>query len=185
MESVMTRFVLIASLLAGIVVGCDEKPAGTTSATPSVKPATTETTALPANLRLLAAPANANEVAAVKATVKDGDRVVIRGVVAGRADPIAQNRAILTLLDSSIKTCDKNPADSCKTPWDACCEPADVLAKNSVTVQVVDAEGRPMKAPLSGIEGVKPLAQLIVTGIAKVSADGVVIVNVEGVHVAK
>ena len=182
----MTKYILIASVLAAAVaVGCDDKPAVTTVATQSAGATATEMAALPGNLRLAAAPADAKEVAAVKSAVKDGDRVVIRGVVAGRADPIAENRAILTLLDASVQTCDKNPADGCKTPWDACCEPADVLAKNSVTVQVVDAEGRPVKTSLASVEGVKPLAQLIVSGTARVSADGVVLVNADGVHVVQ
>lgn len=182
----MTKYVLVAIILAAAVaVGCDDKPADTSGATQSAGAAATEAATLPGNLRLTAAPVDAKEVAALKATVKDGDRVVIRGVVGGRADPIAANRAILTLLDSSVKTCDKNPADGCKTPWDACCEPADLLAKNSVTVQVVDAEGRPLKISLAGLEGVKPLAHLVVSGTAKVSTDGVLLVNADGVYVVK
>jgi hypothetical protein len=184
----MKRLLLPALLTAVLSVSCDDS---STDATPSTNtPANASATATPAsdatlpeNLRLPVAPEGATEIAALKQTVKDGDKVVLRGVVAGRADPIAENRAIITLLDTSIQTCDKNPSDGCKTPWDACCEPADVLAKNSLTVQVVDGEGRPVKTSLANVEGVKPLAQLVVSGTAKVSADGVVLVNADGVHV--
>jgi hypothetical protein len=180
----MTKQILFVSIIAAaLAVGCDDKSAataqGTGGATANAAPA------LPANLRLAASPADAKEIAAVKSSVKDGDKIVVSGVVAGRGDPIAENRAILTLLDTSVRTCDKNPDEGCKTPWDACCEPADVLAKNSVTVQVVDADGRPLKTSLAGVEGVKPLAKLVVSGTAKVSADGVVLVNADGLHVVQ
>lgn len=186
----MTKRVLFAAVLSAAIftVGCDDKSSGAKSETPKADATAAAAPAgasLPANLRLTAAPADAKEVAAAKTTVKDGDRVVIQGVVAGRADPVAENRAILTLLDFGIKTCDKNPADGCKTPWDACCEPADVLSKNSVTVQVVDAEGRPLKTSLGSIEGVKPLAKVVVSGLAKVSSDGVVLVKADGLYVAR
>ena len=184
-EIEMTNCVLlVTALTVATVVGCDDNPAATGSPTP-LHTAATEANALPGGLRLAAAPADAQDIAAAKAAIRDGGRFVVRGVIAGRADPIAENRAILTLLDTGVKTCDKNPADGCKTPWDACCEPADVLAKNSVSVQVVDAEGRPVKTSLASLEGVKPLAQLIVSGTAKVSADGVVLLNADGIHVVQ
>lgn len=177
----MHRILSAAVISVALLAGCDEQKT-TTTAAPAAAP-TEASAALPANLRLAAAPADAKGVAEAKAGAKDGQRVVVRGVVAGRVEPIAANRAILTLLDSSIKTCDANPGDSCKTPWDACCEPADVLAKNSVTVQVVDSEGRPLKLALSSINGVKPLAKLVVTGFATRSSDGVTLVNADGIFV--
>ena len=187
----MTKRILLAAMLATVVgfgTGCDDKSIATNEAAPkadSQAASAANGSMLPPSLRLATSPADAKDVAGTKAGVKDGDRVVVKGVVAGRADPIAENRAILTLLDSGINTCDKNPADGCKTPWDACCEPADVLAKNSVTVQVVDASGRPLKSSLASIEGVKPLAKVVVTGLAKVSADGVVLVNADGLYVTQ
>lgn len=179
----LNRVLSSVVISALVLVGCDDKPA--TTATPSA-PAATPTeanAALPANLRLSAAPADAKGVAEIKATAKDGQRVTLRGVVAGRAEPIAANRAILTLLDSSIKTCNANPGDSCKTPWDACCEPADVLAKNSVTVQVVDSEGRPLKTSLTQLEGLKPLAKLTVTGVVMASSPESMLINADGLFV--
>ncbi|HEV7302063.1 MAG TPA: hypothetical protein VGN72_22190 [Tepidisphaeraceae bacterium] len=179
-RSLAATLVLTAALFAG----CDDAPStNSNTGTPLPSAGATEAAALPSNLRLTSAPAGATDITAAKASVKDGDRVVIRGVVAGRVDPIAENRAIVTLLDAGIATCDKNPSDGCRTPWDACCEPADVLSKNSVTVQVVDADGRPLKASLAAIDGVKPLAKLVVSGVADVSSDGVVLVNADGLFV--
>lgn len=174
-------FTATAALLALLMAGCDN--ASTTSSDAPPTPASSASSdALPTNLSLAAAPSEATGVAAMKASVKDGDRVVVTGIVGGRAEPIADRRAILTLLDAAVPTCDKNPEDGCKTPWDACCEPAEVLTRNSVTVQVVDAEGRPLRAPLSSLPGVKPQAVLTVSGVANVTADGVVLINADGIH---
>lgn len=170
--------VAFAATLLG-TAGCDNDAGPVPEPTAAAAPAD----ALPGDLALSAAPAGAVDAAAARAGAKDGDRVVVRGVVGGRADPIAENRAILTLLDPAIKTCDKTEGDACKTPWDACCEPADVRARSSVTVQVVDADGRPLRASLASLPGVKPLARLLVTGTAKVGADGAVVVNADGLFV--
>ncbi len=175
------KYVVLVAVLGLSIVGCKEEPQPPAANSSNEQGSTS---ALPANLRLAAAPETPQDVATARANMKDGERVVIQGVVGGRGDPIAANRAILTLLDTSIKTCDKTPDDGCTTPWDACCEPADVRAKNSVTVQVVDADGQPLRTSLAALEGVKPLARLAVTGTAKASADGALIVNADGIYVA-
>ena len=88
-------------------------------------------------------------------------------VLHGSVDPLADNRALLTLLDTGVKTCDQLHDDACKTPWDACCEPSDVLAASSATVQVNGADGKPLKATLEGAGGIKPLTQIVVAGVAR------------------
>jgi hypothetical protein len=172
------KFALISSAL--LFAACGNETPSTSSHGTTHAPA-----ALPANLRLAAAPANAKSVAEAKTALKDGDRVVIQGIVGGRADPIAANRAILTLMDSKLPTCDKSPMDKCPTPWDACCEPADVIAKNSLSIQVADADGHPLQNSLSAIEGVKPLASITITGTARISADGAALINADGIFVGK
>mgnify|MGYP006138360095 CR=1 FL=1 len=59
-----------------------------------------------------------------------------------------------TLLDAAVTTCDKMPGDSCKTPWDACCEPRESLQANTATIQIVDASGKPLKTGLRGVNGI-------------------------------
>ncbi len=178
----MLRTVLPCLLVViALSFGCDNP-----SEAPQANPAgATADVAIPASVRLSTAPEGAKDVAAAKSAVKDGDRIVVRGIVAGRVEPIAKNRAILTLLDPAVPTCDRNPADKCETPWDACCEPQDVLSKGSVTVQVVDSSGNPLRTSLESVTGIKPLAELIVTGIARVDADGIVVINADGVFVVK
>ena len=93
-------------------------------------------------------------------TAKDGDAVVIRGKVGGGEEPMAKNRAMMTILDPSVQTCDTMPGDTCKTPWDACCESTEKIAANSATVQVVDANGKPLAATLENVAGLKPLSKV-------------------------
>jgi hypothetical protein len=124
--------------------------------------------ALPADLFVTTAPADAVEVVAASNSAKDGQPVVVKGRIAGAKDPIAANRAILTLADATLQTCDRIPGDSCATPWDACCEPSEVIAGKIVSVQVVGEDGRPLKATLAGESGLKPLQEIVVTGTMRV-----------------
>jgi hypothetical protein len=160
MKSLSALFVCLA--LVAFMAGCKDED--TSEATVTVEPVEK----LPENLIATTQPAgDVQDVAAAKKSARDGNKVIVRGKVAGSADPLADNRAMLTLLDASVKTCDTVPGDACKTPWDACCEPADTIAANSATVQVNSAQGKPVKATLEGAGGIKPLQQLIVAGTAK------------------
>jgi hypothetical protein len=148
--------------LAALLPGCNR---GSSAAAPESARATSE--ALPANLFVETAPPGAIDVAAAKKSIKDGQSVVIKGRVGGQKEPLAPSRAIVTLSDLALRTCDKSPMDKCSTPWDSCCEPQDEIAASSLTVQVVGAGGQPIKAGLAGVEGIAPMKQLIVAGIAK------------------
>ena len=132
----------------------------------------TPAAALPADLVLSSPPEGATDVAGLRANAAEGERVVVRGVVGGRADPVADNRALFTLLDPSMQTCDKMEGDGCATPWDACCEPADAIAANSATVQVVGDDGRPLRSGLGGVGGLAPLKEVVVVGTYRPSPDG-------------
>jgi len=90
--------------------------------------------------------------------------VVLRGRIGGRKDPIGENRAIITMIDMSLNPCNQPPETRCATPWDACCHPQDVIADNSATVEVVDANGQLLKANLAGKGGIAPMKQILVTG---------------------
>jgi hypothetical protein len=177
----MTRFVSLclvfaAALAFGVVAigGCDRDDRDVKSASGGGP-----TDPLPAGLIAATAPAGAKGVIEVKGSAKDGDDVVVRGVVGGREDPVAANQAILTLLDAGVTTCDKMD-DGCKTPWDACCE-KDLPAKIA-TVQVVGADGKPLKSDLSAA-GVKPMKQVVVAGKARVPADGkALIIEANQIH---
>ena len=176
----ITLVSVVAAVL--VVVGCRREEEI------EVAPATTSPSAaaasLPAGLVVTEAPANAQDLTAVKKDAKDGDAVVIRGKIGGREEPIAKNRAIMTVLDPSIPTCDTLPGDTCKTPWDACCEPSEKIAANSATVQVVDASGKPLAANLESIAGLKPLSKVTIAGVAKRAAGSdALIIEAKQIHV--
>jgi hypothetical protein len=121
-------------------------------------------------------------VNAVRKDAKDGDEVVLRGRIGGSVKPFAENRAIVTLVDASVKSCADTEGDACETPWDYCCEPD--VAKSSLTVQVVDAQGRPLPASLQGANGMKPLSEVVVKGkVRRPAGSDAVIVDATGVYV--
>ncbi|HLL88421.1 MAG TPA: hypothetical protein VK324_03885 [Tepidisphaeraceae bacterium] len=167
---------LAAALTAAGTIGCDRDERAAVPPPGQPAPATAAPTvaadALPTDLVLASAPAGARGVTDVRESAKPGDRVVVRGVIAGRGEPIAATRAMFTLLDPSVQTCDKSQDDGCKTPWDACCVTGDVIAANVATVQVVDADGRPLKAPLADVGGLAPMKQVTVVGTFRPSPDG-------------
>lgn len=176
----MKQFVVITSVLffagAMVVVGCDrdEASGGQAAVASAAQPAAAASAALPAGLIVDAAPAEPKDVAALKGKVKDGDAVVIRGKIAGSEQPIAKNRALMTILDPSLKTCDTMPGDACKTPWDACCESSESRAANSATIQVVGSNGKPLAGTLENASGIKPLKTVVVAGTVRVAPGDVV-----------
>ena len=99
-------------------------------------------------------------------------------------EPLAPNRAILTLLDSSVKTCDQMPGDSCKTPWDACCEPPETIQANTATIQIVDADGKPLKTTLRGANGIEPLKEVTVVGkVKEAGGANTLVIDATGLYV--
>ena len=180
----LAAITLISAAAMLVVVGCrreEEIEVAPAATSPSAAAAATS---LPAGLVVTEAPANAQDVTTVKKDAKDGDAVVIRGTIGGREEPIAKGRAIMTVLDPSITTCNTMPSDACKTPWDACCEPSEKIAANSATVQVVDASGKPLAANLESIAGLKPLSKVTVSGTAKrAPGSDVLIVEAKQIHV--
>ncbi len=114
-----------------------------------------------------------------------GTRVVLSGKIMGNDKPIIQSRALLTLGDPArITSCDLIPGDECTTPWDVCCDDPDVVTASLATVQVLDEKGRPLKAGLRGLGGLKELSALIVVGeVAEGSNENNFLVNATGIYV--
>ena len=179
----MKRFALASALSTLaitllVVAGCDRGDTVSKAPENAATPA-----ALPTGMVVDTAPPGAKGVIELKGSAKDGDEVVVRGVVGGTEDPVAANQAIVTLVDAGVTTCDKMEGDTCKTPWDACCE-KDLPAKTA-TVQVVGADGKPLKGSLAAA-GVKPLKQLVVAGKARVPADGkALVIEATKIHVVQ
>jgi hypothetical protein len=166
-----------ALLVAGAVaVGCENQ-----SAAPAAQEASADV--VPASLFVSAPPQDAQTITAAKASAKVGEKIVLKGHIGAQREPLAANRAIMTLADASLPTCDNMPGDTCKTPWDSCCEPKEEVSAKSATVQVVDKDGRPLKAGLNGVQGLKPGKEVIVAGTVKTAADQTLVVDASQIYV--
>jgi hypothetical protein len=124
---------------------------------------TTNAVGLPASVVAAAEPAGAKEVADLKKTAKEGDAVVVRGVVGGDAKPIVAGRAVFTIGDVKGLALCTGEGESCPTPWDACCMDALAKADNTLTVQFLGPDGKPLAVDVEA-SGVKPMSTVVVAG---------------------
>lgn len=138
---------------------------------------------LPAGFLLSSAPESAPDVVDAKTGLKKGDRIVLKGRIGGSKSPFVKERAVFSLIGRGPKACNEIPGDNCPIPWDYCCAPRNEITAHSVTVQVVDAKGMPLRTDIKGRWEIKELSELIVVGtVAEVRGDAMV-VNATGVHV--
>ncbi len=130
-------------------------------------------------------PADAKSITEVRKAVEVGKEVTLAGKVMGRKDPFIEGRALLMLGDpAKITSCDLMPGDSCVTPWDVCCDDNDVIKASTATIQVVDADGKLIKQGLKGVNGIKELSQLVITGtIAEGSNADNLLINATAIYV--
>lgn len=142
--------------------------------------------ALPTTLFSGSEPTDIKDVAAAKRAAVKGEPITVRGRVGGSASPIVNGIAAFTLVDMALPPCNLNPDDHCTRPWDYCCEPKSRIAEHAATVQVVGADGRPLRVGLEGHGGVVPLSELVISGtVAATDQSRVLIINAERVHVAQ
>ena len=175
-KSMLVPFLVLA------MVGCDDRDNTATSEKGAAATASAPADAVPAGLILASAPGDAKDVNALKGSAKEGDEVILRGRVGGSVHPIVDGRAAFQVVDLSVKSCKEIPGDTCETPWDYCCEPD--VAKSTATVQVVGADGKPLKTSLKGVGGLAPLAEVTVKGkVGKTQEGAPLVVNATGIHV--
>lgn len=120
-----------------------------------------------------------------RAQLKAGDEVVLTGLIMGVKHPFVEGRGVFVLGDEATLTpCDLIHADGCKTPWDVCCDPAEVRMTGTATVQVLGEDGKPIRTGLKGIEGLSELSRVTVQGVvAANSSPEAFIVNATALHI--
>lgn len=128
---------------------------------------------------LESAPADAVEVAALR-TMQNGATVSVRGDIQDFA-PV-QGKAVLSLYDHALPSCDENPDDQCQTPWDFCCVPDDEIAKASATVEFRQ-DGQLVAVDLKGFHGITYLSDVVVTGTLQLDDAGNARIAATGIHV--
>lgn len=189
MNSAFRAFALLTvGLGIGVFGGCQRSTppsgSGAGDANTAVAPAAGGAeTAVPASAFLEKSPDGAKSVEDVKKDAAAGQEVVVRGRIGGRVDPFVEGRAIFTLADESMKSCNELHADQCPTPWDYCCEPKDSLTAKTLTVQLVGSDGRPLKAGLKGQHGLNPLEHVVIAGRVASAAENAVVIDATGIYV--
>ncbi len=157
-----------------MLTGCNDSPPATQSPAESITNTPTWV--------LASEPEEAQSVGEAKASALEGEQVVIRGRIGGRKEPLTEGSSVFTVIDLAIPHCGDNPDDGCRTPWDYCCETPDTITTNSVTIQVVDASGKPITDDLA-IEGLSALDEVIVVGtVAPRPNENVLTVRATGVY---
>jgi hypothetical protein len=97
--------------------------------------------------------------------IAGGEEVVLEGRIMGVLTPFVPNRAVFVLGDpATITPCNAIDDDHCDTPWDACCDPAEIRKNGTATIQIVDTDGNILKQGLQGKQGLEPLATVRVSG---------------------
>jgi len=138
------------------------------------------TAALPASLRLDAAPANPSSVLDLRTSAADGAEVV----VTGRARDFIATRALFTIADMSLHSCAEpgDKMDDCPTPWDYCCVEPNKLAQGTAAIELHDGP-EIAKGSAQGWNGLDHLKQVVVKGRLAKDASGNLKVIADGVFV--
>lgn len=147
---------MLAVTSLSLFAGCNSS-----GPTPTAVPATA-----PSKHVLSEAPADAKSVIEAKKSAVDGEEVTVVGRIGGSVTPFVAGRPTFTLVDTSLVPCNERAGDSCKTPWDYCCD-TDQLPKAMVVVKIVDDSGAPVALDAKKDLGMKELQTIIVHGKAK------------------
>lgn len=172
------RTVLFLAGAPLLLAGCGD---ATNQPEPGASPGAEASPASDASWVLASMPGDAKGVSELKSSASEGETVVLRGRIGGNKTPMNAASPVFTLVDSGIPTCADNPEDNCRTPWDYCCEPREVLTANSATVQLVDASGQPLAVDATGT--LSPMDEVVVVGtVAPRPNSDVLIVKATGVY---
>lgn len=126
-------------------------------------------------------PKGASDVIALRKDAKDKQEVIVVGRIGGRPNPWIKGMAAFSIVDRSLKPCNEIEGDTCKTPWDYCCESD--LGKATLLVTLVDENGKIVKQDARKLLGVKELDTLTIVGKAKRDQSGNVTVLASKVFV--
>ena len=118
-----------------------------------------------------------------RTTAKTGDRVAVIGRIGGSRAPFVSSRAIFTIVDQSMKSClETDEEEHCPRPWDYCCEEKKELAKSMASIEINDANGKPLALALESEGTFKPLMLIAVEGTLQSTEGGSFVVRAEHVY---
>ena len=170
---------IVAIIVFSFTVSCDKSaPNAANPVAQSAGP-----TALPANLLVTEQPAGAIGVIEARTAAKTGDRVAVIGRIGGSRAPFVSSRAIFTIVDQSMKSClETDEEEHCPRPWDYCCEDKKELAKSMASIEISDANGKPLALALESEGTFKPLMLIAVEGTLQSTEGGSFVVRAEHVY---
>jgi hypothetical protein len=181
MKTQLTLFTLLLTL--PWITGCgSQQNTPSTSGAADATPATSTT--LQQTFVSTAPEGEAQPIPLARTTAKPGESIVLEGKIMGVMHPFVEGRAVFVLGDdATISSCDENPEDGCETPWDACCDPDEVLKAGVATIQVLDVEGKVLKEDIKGVNGLKELSKVRIAGtLAEQSNADAMIVNATAIY---
>jgi hypothetical protein len=172
----MTRLVacsLFIAIAAGLLAGCNR-----TTPTPVASGPSTEGAAY----WLEAEPPGAVGIKQARADAADQEEVTLVGRIGGETNPWVEGQAAFLLVDGALKPCNERQDDACPTPWDYCCDLAE-LREHKAMVKVVDAGGQTIAVDARKLLGLKELQTVVVHGQARRDEAGNLTVLADGVYV--
>lgn len=130
---------------------------------------------------------DAQSIHIARTTAKPGDQITLKGDVIGRDKVFVEGRAAFILGDpEKLTSCDKNEGDTCETPWDACCDSMELKRIGTASIQILDEDGRVYFGELKGINGLKELSSVTLTGVVdETSTEENLVINATQIHVEK
>lgn len=125
-------------------------------------------------------PPGAVEIAGATKAAKVGETITVRGNVARSLDAFEPQVAAITLVDEALRSGPVPPDDGLPTSETA------VPPEGRARVQIVDAGGRPIRQALSGLHGLKPGAEVFVTGkVERVGGGEGLVLSLVSMHVPR
>lgn len=174
-----SRFALLTLVLI-TMTGCGD---GGNKNPSTGNPASASTGSLPDGLIVATKIEGSKSITELKKDAKEGDEVILRGVVGGDVKPFVANRAMVSVIDYAVVSC-KDNGEECPTPWDYCCTPQDELTKGRATIQVVGSDGHPLKVALDAGQKIKPYDVIVVRGkVGPRPVADVLTINATAIHV--
>jgi hypothetical protein len=130
---------------------------------------------------------DAQAIHIARTAAKPGDTITLKGEVMGREKVFVDGRAAFILGDpEKLTSCDKNPGDTCETPWDACCDSKELKRIGIALIQILGEDGRVMASELKGVNGLKELSSVTLRGVVdSVSTEDNFVINATQIHVEK
>ncbi|MEM8955429.1 MAG: hypothetical protein AAGD22_14850 [Verrucomicrobiota bacterium] len=175
-----TKLILAGLTSIALATACNKQEDATNSSNtetpPKDNPSTLEA------IFLSTEPKAPMTVLEARANAEPGQPITVVGSIGATISPFTEGYATFVLGDDSLDFCTELPGDHCATPWDACCEPSNQIADSRLSIQILDDDGKPFPRSLKGVQGLKELDQVVVTGtVAETSTPENLLINATGI----